>query len=43
MRRISLEARVHIASARALNDELEVQIEETLQKGYELYKQRGWI
>jgi hypothetical protein len=26
-----------------LNDELEVQIEDALKKGYELYKQRGWI
>ena len=26
-----------------LDEELEAQIEDALQKGYELYKQRGWI
>ena len=28
---------------RELDDELEAQIEDALQKGYELDKQRGWI
>lgn len=28
---------------RELDEELEAQIEHALQKGYELYKQRGWI
>jgi hypothetical protein len=28
---------------RQLDDELEAQIDEALKKGYELYKQRGWI
>jgi hypothetical protein len=26
-----------------LDDEIEAQIDEALEKGYELYKQRGWI
>jgi hypothetical protein len=28
---------------RELDDELEAQIEDALEKGYELYRQRGWI
>lgn len=28
---------------RDLNDELVAQIEDALEKGYELYKQKGWI